>query len=251
MDIGKKLKQKRQEANLTQKELAEILHVSRQTVSSWEVGRTYPDLDVLVAISELYDTPLDDLLKEDSQMVKDITEKVKKSERRKVTNIVLSALLVAVIAIGVTFGWENYRNNQPNAAGLRPNDLMDSSWELLHSPVEDLNDSKLSIESDSLMVWNDYSVGLLNPSVDPEEMDDPASEESLEKGLEDGLVLYEDLTVEVDENTYIVSAHGYRQTFERLSDTVIQDTNGTEYSKVASVSSHDTLETIAENTENQ
>ena len=40
MDIGKKLKEKRQEANLTQKELAEILHVSRQTISSWEVGRT-------------------------------------------------------------------------------------------------------------------------------------------------------------------------------------------------------------------
>jgi len=72
MDIGKKLKEKRQEANLTQKELAEILHVSRQTISSWEVGRTYPDLDVLVAISELYDTPLDDLLKEDSEMVKNI-----------------------------------------------------------------------------------------------------------------------------------------------------------------------------------
>ena len=57
MDIGKKLKEKREERNLTQKELSEILHVSRQTISSWEVGRTYPDLDVLVAISELYDTP--------------------------------------------------------------------------------------------------------------------------------------------------------------------------------------------------
>ena len=53
MDIGKKLKEKRLEENYTQKELAEILHVSRQTISSWEVGRTYPDLDVLIAISEL------------------------------------------------------------------------------------------------------------------------------------------------------------------------------------------------------
>lgn len=46
MDIGKKLKEKRLAANLTQQELTEILHVSRQTISSWEVGRTYPDLDV-------------------------------------------------------------------------------------------------------------------------------------------------------------------------------------------------------------
>lgn len=56
MEIKDKLKAKRQEAGLTQKELAEILHVSRQTVSSWEVGRTYPDLEILVAISELYET---------------------------------------------------------------------------------------------------------------------------------------------------------------------------------------------------
>ena len=35
MDIGKKLKEKREERNLTQKELSEILHVSRQTISSW------------------------------------------------------------------------------------------------------------------------------------------------------------------------------------------------------------------------
>lgn len=41
MELHEKLKEKRLEAKLTQKELAELLHVSRQTVSSWEVGRTY------------------------------------------------------------------------------------------------------------------------------------------------------------------------------------------------------------------
>ncbi|WP_080145890.1 helix-turn-helix domain-containing protein [Marinilactibacillus piezotolerans] len=73
MTIGEKLKAKRQGAKLSQQALAEKLHVSRQNISSWEVGRTYPDLDILVTISEFYQIPLDDLLKEDSNMVEEIT----------------------------------------------------------------------------------------------------------------------------------------------------------------------------------
>jgi transcriptional regulator with XRE-family HTH domain len=248
MDIGKKLKEKRQEANLTQKELAEILHVSRQTISSWEVGRTYPDLDILVAISELYDTPLDDLLKEDSEMVKDITEKVKKSQRRKVMNIVLGVLLLMTIGTGLFWGWENYQNNQENAYGLKPNDLLNSTWELVYTPSENLSNSNLSFDSDSLMIWNDYST-LLKPTINPTELEENTTEELSEIGLEEGLVTYKDLSIEVVEETYIVSAYGYQQRFERLSDSVIQDANGTEYSIVRPSSSHRTLNTLAEELE--
>src|SRR5699024_12416871 len=123
MDIGKKLKEKRQEANLTQKELAEILHVSRQTISSWEVGRTYPDLDILIAISELYDTPLDDLLKEDSEMVKNITEKVRKSERRKITNIVLRISILAIIGTSILIDYKRNQNKQENVYRIKTNIL--------------------------------------------------------------------------------------------------------------------------------
>ena len=139
MDIGKKLKEKRQEANLTQKELAEILFVSRQTISSWEVGRTFPDLETLVAISELYATPLDDLLKEDFQMVKDITKKVKKSERRKMTNIILAVLLLLVTSTSVFYVIKQYQNNQVNAQlnadGLKPDGLLESTWQMNYSPI--------------------------------------------------------------------------------------------------------------------
>ena len=143
MDIGKKLKEKRLEENYTQKELAEILHVSRQTISSWEVGRTYPDLDVLIAISELYNTPLDDLLKEDSEMVKDITEKVKKSERRKVLNILLGTVLTIILAVGLFSLWEDYQNNQVNEYGLKPNDIIESTWMLSYTPLDSDFQSKI------------------------------------------------------------------------------------------------------------
>lgn len=249
MEIGKRLKQKRQEANLTQKELSEILHVSRQTVSSWEVGRTYPDLEILVAISELYDTPLDDLLKEDSQMVKDITKKVKKSERRKMANIILACLLIIITGTGMVYAIQEYQNNQANDYGLKPNDLLGSTWSMSYSPIKDLSQSSLSFDSNSLIIWNRYFPAFINPSVDPEKINE-MYEEWLEKGLEDGLVTYKDLTVEVEEDTYIVSGHGYIQEFVRLSDKVIRDSNGTEYFKNASVSSHDVFNNPPEELEN-
>lgn len=239
MDIGKKLKEKREERNLTQKELSEILHVSRQTISSWEVGRTYPDLNVLVAISELYDTPLDDLLKEDSQMVKDITEKVKKSERRKVINIVLSGLLVVILALSLMGLWENYQNNQENVHGLKTSDLIESTWEMSFTSAEKLSQSKLSFDSNSVMIWNQYT-GLIKPYVDVQEFEE-LKEEQTEAGLADGAIEYDDLTVEVQDEMYIVSAHGYHQSFERVTETMIRDSNGTEYHKILDVPSHETL----------
>lgn len=63
MDIGTKLREARAAAGLTQERAAETLGVSRQTVSNWENGRTYPDIANVVAMSDLYDVSLDRLLK--------------------------------------------------------------------------------------------------------------------------------------------------------------------------------------------
>lgn len=246
MDIKDKLKQKRQEAGLTQKELAEILHVSRQTISSWEVGRTYPDLETLVAISELYETPLDDLLKEDSRMVEDITKKVKKSERRKVANIVLTALLLLVAGSGIWTGIERYQNSYVNAEGLSPNDLIGTLWQLHFDPTKDLGNSYLSFETDDMVILNEY--GMWGPWITPDmnsEKIHELREEWKEKGLEDGVHTYRDLKVKVDGNQYILTAYGYSQEFTKLSDTIIRDANGIEYRKLGPAS-HDTLYWMAE-----
>ena len=52
-DIGKNIRQLREEAGLTQEALAEKLFVTRQTVSNYENGRTRPDLDMLITIAEV------------------------------------------------------------------------------------------------------------------------------------------------------------------------------------------------------
>ena len=60
--------------------LAQLLNVSRSTVSSWEVGRNYPDLETIISISDLFGISLDNLLREDTQMVKETTKKIKRGE---------------------------------------------------------------------------------------------------------------------------------------------------------------------------
>ena len=47
MELGKQIKKHRQEAQLSQEELAERIYVSRQTISNWENDKSYPDVNSL------------------------------------------------------------------------------------------------------------------------------------------------------------------------------------------------------------
>lgn len=64
--FGEKIKEKRNDLKLTQTEVGEKINVSRQTISSWENGKSYPDIPMLVTLSDFYDLSLDYLLKEDN-----------------------------------------------------------------------------------------------------------------------------------------------------------------------------------------
>lgn len=75
MTIGQRLAAARQHANLTQNTVAAELHVARQTISSWETERTYPDMTSIVALAKLYRLSLDDLIREDTDLMKAWTKK--------------------------------------------------------------------------------------------------------------------------------------------------------------------------------
>ena len=72
MNIGTKIIEIRKQKNMTQEDFAKIFHVTRQTVSNWENGKSYPDLQTLVQISNEFNVSLDTMLKEDMNMVKKI-----------------------------------------------------------------------------------------------------------------------------------------------------------------------------------
>lgn len=63
MDFNNRLYQLRKQKGFSQEELANRLNVSRQTVSKWEVGDSTPDMEKLIAISDLFDVSLDMLVK--------------------------------------------------------------------------------------------------------------------------------------------------------------------------------------------
>ena len=72
MKFCEKLAKQRKNNNLSQEQLAEMLSVSRQAVSKWENGSSYPDMDKIISISKILNCTLEDLLddgviKHDSQ----------------------------------------------------------------------------------------------------------------------------------------------------------------------------------------
>ena len=62
LHIAENLKHLRKQKDLTQEEVAEILNVSPQTVSKWERGETYPDITMLPALANFYQTTVDLLI---------------------------------------------------------------------------------------------------------------------------------------------------------------------------------------------
>ena len=70
MKFHNRLVDLRNSKKLSQEELAEKLYVSRQTISNWERGRTYPDINSLLLIATFFDVSLDNLIKGDVDIMK-------------------------------------------------------------------------------------------------------------------------------------------------------------------------------------
>lgn len=65
MSLGKNIQYLRKQKKITQEQLAEIMSVSRQTISKWEADEIIPELNKLVTLSDIFSCKLDALVKED------------------------------------------------------------------------------------------------------------------------------------------------------------------------------------------
>ncbi|WP_125589100.1 helix-turn-helix domain-containing protein [Companilactobacillus jidongensis] len=72
MQIGVQIQQRRTQNNMSQETLAEKLHISRQSISKWENGTSLPSFANVVAISELFDISLDELIKGDENLMNEL-----------------------------------------------------------------------------------------------------------------------------------------------------------------------------------
>ncbi len=126
--LNENIKAIRKSKGLSQEELAIKLNVVRQTISKWEQGLSVPDADMLISISEVFETPVCTLLGEtvvETKVddLKAISEKLeainlqlahRKATRQKVIHwlfISLCAVIVAIFAVLIVLnspylGWD-------------------------------------------------------------------------------------------------------------------------------------------------
>ena len=104
-DIGSKIKAARLEKKLTQEQVAEILGVSRQTISNWENEKSYPDIISVIKMSDCYEVSLDYLLKGEQKMktyydyLEESTNVVKSNTNRNKIITILPYLLIWAVAM--------------------------------------------------------------------------------------------------------------------------------------------------------
>lgn len=99
------LKEQRTKMGLTQQEVADHLHVTRQAISGWETGKSYPDIPLLVALSDYYDLSLDYMLKGDEKYLAKIEEDTKELSFLKKGQKAFFGLLILLplfLLLGVT-----------------------------------------------------------------------------------------------------------------------------------------------------
>lgn len=96
MELGKQIRKYRKEQSLSQDELAEKVYVSRQTISNWENDKSYPDVNSLILLSEVFHTSIDNLIKGDVEVMK---EQVKNEDRKEFEKIsrIFSVLFLAMM----------------------------------------------------------------------------------------------------------------------------------------------------------
>lgn len=110
MEIGSKLKNARNEKGVTQEQAAELLGVSRQTISNWENNKSYPDIISVIKMSDIYSVSLDHLLKEEKTMKQTYQDFLEESTntvkaKKNLGQIVLLSTYFAIWAVAMIVVW--------------------------------------------------------------------------------------------------------------------------------------------------
>lgn len=111
MEIGERLKKQRKIKKWTQQELADKLHISRQSISKWEQGIALPSFANVVAISDLFEISLDELIREDEKLMNNLKAKQKFTPLEKIVWLSIS-ITVLIFALLLTLN-ANFKKITP------------------------------------------------------------------------------------------------------------------------------------------
>ena len=99
MEVGKRIREERERLGLSQEDLAQQIFVSRQTVSNWETGKTYPDVQSLLLLSGLFEVSVDSLVKGDVEAMQENMENYELDRFKIKVSMGVYAALVAVAGV--------------------------------------------------------------------------------------------------------------------------------------------------------
>ncbi|MBU7567664.1 helix-turn-helix transcriptional regulator [Weissella hellenica] len=98
MDLGTKIKVQRERKHWSQQELADQIHISRQSISKWEQNRALPSITNIIMMSNLFNMSLDELMKDDATLAAQMDAKMKVSKTLRGFLIsLLSAFILFII----------------------------------------------------------------------------------------------------------------------------------------------------------
>lgn len=111
MKIGEKIYSLRKQKNLSQEELGDLLNVSRQTVSKWELGESSPDFDKIVPLCEVFGISTEELLR-DKKITNTSSDNLQRENKKRRAIFISSSIFLYFLAISsVVLLEETFRLN--------------------------------------------------------------------------------------------------------------------------------------------
>lgn len=98
MNLNNQIKKYREQKGYSQEVLAEKIYVSRQTISNWETGKSYPDIHNILLLSTLFDVSLDELVKGDVETMK---RKIGNKDMDRLALVMIIFIGLGAISLGV------------------------------------------------------------------------------------------------------------------------------------------------------
>lgn len=105
MELARQLKSRREERGLSQDEVAKAIFVSRQTISNWETDKTYPDVQSLLLLSQLFDVSLDELVKGDVVMIRQVVRQDSRKMKLLSYGMIGFFALAFLFLLGFSIAW--------------------------------------------------------------------------------------------------------------------------------------------------
>lgn len=99
MTFGERVKSERERKGWSQTELAEKIHVSRQSVSKWETGKSLPSIEVLIDLSDLFEITIDEMLRSDRELKEKVIQDSKQLAHPKWKVFFDSVFLIGVLLL--------------------------------------------------------------------------------------------------------------------------------------------------------